>query len=121
MNEKYSVPSSIIYAENNRVIKKGLVGNLSNSDFNNWCINWWFNHCQDEFGLRQNDGILRDPYTGYAINNDDKDSKLVVEHVIPVDRDGGTILFNIVPARSDVNSRKSNRDPLEYLLSIKII
>ena len=36
---KYEVPTSIVYAENNRAIKKGLVGNLSNSDFNIWSIN----------------------------------------------------------------------------------
>lgn len=119
MNARYEVPISIIYAENNRAIKKGLVGNLSNYDFNIWSINWWREHCLDEFGVRKNDGLLRDPYTGKVINDGDKKSKLILEHIIPIDRKGGTILFNILPARSDVNSRKLHCDPLEWWLDKK--
>lgn len=117
MDMTYKTALSIIYAENNRAIKKGLVGNLSNSEFNTWSVNWWLAHCLDEFGVRQNDGFLRDPYTGYVINNENKKSKLILEHIIPIDRGGGTVLFNVLPARSDVNSSKLNNDPLEWWIT----
>ncbi len=116
MDITYQIKESVIYSEVNRAIKKGLVGKLTSSEFNKWCIEWWLKNGLDENCNICNDGKLRDPYTGYIIDQHHKKSQLVLEHIIPIDRDGGTVIFNVVPSRSDINSSKSNNDPLEWWL-----
>ena len=117
MVNRYQIIDSILNAEIKRAIKKGLIGKLSSSDFNDWCIGWWLENGLDENGKECKDGHLRDPYSGRIISMQNKKSQLILEHIIPIDRNGGTIIFNVLPSRSDVNSSKSNNDPIEWWLN----
>ena len=116
MTAKYQVKEAIIYSEVKRALKKGLVGKLTSVEFNRWCIKWWLKNGLDENCNKNNDGYLRDPYTEYIIDSRYKKSQLVLEHIIPIDRAGGTVIFNALPSRRDINSSKSNNDPLEWWL-----
>lgn len=46
-----------------------------------------------------------------------KRKRIVLEHVIPVSRGGGTIADNVLPACLSCNTSKSDRDPVEWLAS----
>lgn len=110
MKNKYYIKSNIIYAENKRAQKKGLINNLTDDEFNNWCIEWWIN--------KNDDGILRCPYSGKVIdNNINKQSSIVLEHIIPIEKGGGTILFNVLPSRTDVNCSKHDTDPIDWWIN----
>ena len=98
-----------LIGEKKRTSKLGLITKIEINDFIEDSIGWWKN--------KSKDGILRDPYSGLIINEDDMKSKLAIEHIIPVTSGGGTILFNLLPARTDINLNKQAKDPIVWWMN----
>ena len=90
-----------------RTARKGLISLLDKKRLHN--LAWKYFGAKDEFG---NTIGYMCPYSGKIIHNP-KD--IVLEHIIPVDSNGGTVLFNCIPTSSEVN--KLSEKGAKHLIS----
>ena len=90
-----------------RTAAKGLISLLDKNKLHN--LAWKYFKAKDEFG---NTIGYMCPYSGKIIHNP-KD--IVLEHIIPVDSNGGTVLFNCIPTSSEVN--KLSEKGAKHLIS----
>lgn len=88
-----------------RATKKGLLAALSKKQLI---------ELTDKY-FRDENGVLHCAYSWEPIVNQDD---LELEHVIPISRGGGTVLFNVVPSISSINGmgeeKKANKNLLDW-------
>ena len=90
-----------INANNRRTLKKGLFSNLNKEQLND-LISKYF---------RDENGSLYCAYSGEVIKNK-KD--LALEHIIPVNRSGSSVIFNVCPTLTLVNTSKRDNELLTW-------
>ncbi len=101
------ISDSQIYFNLKRTAAKGLISLLDKNKLHNLALKYF--KAKDEFG---NTIGYMCPYSGKIIHNP-KD--IVLEHIIPVDSNGGTVLFNCIPTSSEVN--KLSEKGAKHLIS----
>ena len=101
------ISDSQIYFNLKRTASKGLISLLDKNKLHN--LAWKYFKAKDSFG---NTIGYMCPYSGKIIHNP-KD--IVLEHIIPVDSNGGTVLFNCIPTSSEVN--KLSEKGAKHLIS----
>lgn len=86
-----------------RTARKGLLSTLNKKNLY---------YLTDKY-FRDSQGILHCAYSGSPILTQDQ---LEMEHIIPVSRDGGTVLFNVVPCLSTYNGngQKATNNLLDW-------
>ena len=89
-----------------RAASEGLLSSLTTSKLNELALKY--------FGIYENGELVgyQCPYSGKKITNP---KKIVLEHIIPISRGGGTVLFNCIPTSVEVN--KSNEKGTKHLIS----
>ena len=90
-----------------RTASKGLISLLDKKRLHN--LAWKYFKAKDEFG---NTIGYMCPYSGKIIHNP---NDIVLEHIIPVYSNGGTVLFNCIPTSSEVN--KASEKGAKHLIS----
>ena len=90
-----------IKSNNIRTIKNGLFSNLNKEQINE-LISKYF---------RDENGNLYCAYSGEIIKNK-KD--LALEHIIPVNRNGSSVIFNVCPALTSINISKHDNELLSW-------
>ena len=89
-----------------RAASEGLLSSLTTSKLNELALKY--------FGIYENGELVgyQCPYSGKKITNP---KKIVLEHIIPISRGGGTVLFNCIPTSVEVN--KANEKGTKHLIS----
>ena len=90
-----------------RTASKGLISLLDKNRLHN--LAWKYFGAKDEFG---NTIGYMCPYSGKIIHSP---NDIVLEHIIPVYSNGGTVLFNCIPTSSEVN--KLSEKGAKHLIS----
>ena len=101
------ISDSQIYFNLKRTAAKGLISLLDKNKLHN--LAWKYFKVKDEFG---NTIGYMCPYSGKIIHNP---NDIVLEHIIPVYSNGGTVLFNCIPTSSEVN--KASEKGAKHLIS----
>ena len=89
-----------------RAASSGLLSSLTASMLNELALKY--------FGIYENGELVgyQCPYSGKKITNP---KKIVLEHIIPISRGGGTVLFNCIPTSVEVN--KLSEKGTKHLIS----
>ena len=100
------VTSSQIIDNLRRTASKGLISLLNQEQLEQLA--------QKNFGVYQDEQLIgyQCPYSGEIITNF---NDIVLEHIIPVSSNGGTVLFNCIPTSKKVNG--SNEKGAQHLLA----
>ncbi len=104
--ESILVSDYAIATELRRAASAELLSNLTSSKLHELALKY--------FGIYENGELVgyQCPYSGKKITNP---KKIVLEHIIPISRGGGTVLFNCIPTSVEVN--KSNEKGTKHLIS----
>ena len=90
-----------------RAASEGLLSSLTTSKLNELALKY--------FGIYENGELVgyQCPYSGKKITNP---KKIVLEHIIPISRGGGTSLFNCIPTSIEVNklSEKGTKHLIDW-------
>ena len=106
-NMKSLVANYQISGNLRRTAKKGLISLLNKKELEKLAIKYY-----GETNEKGNLIRYYCPYSGEPITDV---NKIVLEHIIPVTSNGGTVLFNCIPTSEEVN--KSNEKGALHLLS----
>ena len=89
-----------------RTIKEGLISLLSDKEINKLSLKY--------YGIKGDNGeyiAFVDPYSGEVVTDE---KIMALDHILPVCLGGGTVLFNCIPVKADINTSKNGSYILEW-------
>ena len=89
-----------------RTIKEGLISLLSDKEINKLSLKY--------YGIKGGNGdyiAFVDPYSGVIIRDE---KQITLDHILPICLGGGTVLFNCIPVKTEINSSKNGSYLLEW-------
>ena len=110
--ETVLVSNNVIISNLRRTASKGLISLLSIEVLNGLALKY--------FGIYKDGSLIgyQCPYSGKIITDN---KEIVLEHIIPVNSNGGTVIFNCIPTSKEVNiiSEKGSNHLISWWLNSK--